>query len=68
MTRNRKGSAMHPQSARIAYVFAFVLSLFGMSAAQDLALPNKPENARFAIIGDSGTGSASQFALSGDLR
>ena len=47
------------------------LALFAVSlaapAAQDAALPNKPDSVKFAIIGDSGTGSSAQYKVAEQL-
>jgi hypothetical protein len=43
---------------------ALVASGFAGAAAQDITLPNRPDSLRFAIIGDSGTGSDSQYKVS----
>jgi predicted MPP superfamily phosphohydrolase len=43
---------------------ALAVSGFAGVAAQDITLPNKPDSLRFAIIGDSGTGSDSQYKVS----
>jgi len=48
-------------------VLALAVSGFAGAAAQDITLPNKPDSLRFAIIGDSGTGSDSQYKVSGVL-
>lgn len=44
---------------------AFVLFLVAAGAplAQDLTLPNDPSSVKFAVIGDSGTGSSSQLRV-----
>ena len=36
-------------------------------AAQDAALPNQPDSVKFAIIGDSGTGSSAQYKVAEQL-
>jgi 3',5'-cyclic AMP phosphodiesterase CpdA len=46
---------------------ALAVSGFAGAAAQDITLPNKPDSLRFAIIGDSGTGSDAQYKVSGVL-
>jgi len=46
---------------------ALAAGLFGAAAAQDLALPNRPDSLKFAIIGDSGTGSDSQYRVAQQL-
>jgi predicted phosphodiesterase len=47
------------------------LALFAVSlaapAAQDAALPNKSDSVKFAIIGDSGTGSSAQYKVAEQL-
>jgi predicted MPP superfamily phosphohydrolase len=42
---------------------ALVVSGLAGAAAQDITLPNKDDSLRFAIIGDSGTGSDSQYKV-----
>ena len=44
-----------------------VAASLGALAAQDLTLPNKPDTLKFAIIGDSGTGSSSQYKVAEQL-
>jgi hypothetical protein len=53
---------MHPHAMRrrLAAVVALWLTTFVAPAAQDLTLPNGSENLKFAVIGDSGTGTSSQ--------
>jgi len=46
---------------------ALAAGLLGAAAAQDLALPNRPDSLKFAIIGDSGTGSDSQYRVAQQL-
>ena len=52
---------MHPR--RFVRTFApLVLAAASLAAlaAQEITLPNKPDSLKFAIIGDSGTGSKTQ--------
>jgi hypothetical protein len=59
---------MHPR--RFVRAFAplvLVLASLGALAAQDLSLPNKPDSLKFAIIGDSGTGSKTQYGVANML-
>jgi len=55
---------MHSRSHTL---FVIALALFvgaiGAPAAQDVSLPNQPDSLKFAIIGDSGTGSSSQYKV-----
>ena len=39
------------------------LALVSLVAAQDITLPNAADDLKFAIIGDSGTGSSSQYTV-----
>jgi predicted phosphodiesterase len=50
-------------------IVALVLFLAGAAApmAQDVALPTKPDSLKFAIIGDSGTGSSAQYDVAKQL-
>jgi hypothetical protein len=50
-------------------IVALVLFLAGASApiAQDTALPNAKDSVKFAIIGDSGTGSSAQYDVAKQL-
>ena len=52
---------------RFVLAFALLLGLVGAPAAQDLTLPNQPDSLKFAIIGDSGTGSSSQYKIAEKL-
>jgi len=38
-----------------------------VAAAQDISLPNAPDSLKFAVIGDSGTGSKSQYTIAEKL-
>ena len=53
------------------YLVPIVLVVAGLAAAQEIALPialpNAPTSLKFAIIGDSGTGSKSQYAVAEKL-
>jgi predicted MPP superfamily phosphohydrolase len=42
---------------------ALLVGAIGAPAAQDVSLPNQPDSLKFAIIGDSGTGSSSQYKV-----
>jgi hypothetical protein len=42
---------------------ALLVGAVGAPAAQDVSLPNQPDSLKFAIIGDSGTGSSSQYKV-----
>jgi len=42
---------------------ALFVAAIGAPAAQDVSLPNQPDSLKFAIIGDSGTGSSSQHKV-----
>jgi predicted phosphodiesterase len=59
---------MHPRYA-VRTIVALVLLIGGIQApfAQDIALPNRPDSLKFAIIGDSGTGSDSQLRVADTL-
>jgi predicted phosphodiesterase len=50
-------------------IVALVLFLAGAAApiAQDVALPNASDSLKFAIIGDSGTGSSAQYSVAKQL-
>ena len=52
---------------RLMTALALAAGLLGAAAAQDLALPNRPDSLKFAIIGDSGTGSDSQYRVAQQL-
>jgi hypothetical protein len=61
---------MHPRrSSKLLAPLALMLVSLAALAAQDLTLtlPNKPDSLKFAIIGDSGTGSKSQYAIAEKL-
>jgi hypothetical protein len=61
---------MHPRrSSKLLAPLALVLVSLAALAAQDitLTLPNKPDSLKFAIIGDSGTGSKSQYSVADKL-
>ena len=45
------------QSSRTPIVVALIVASLGALAAQGITLPNQPDSVKFAIIGDSGTGS-----------
>jgi len=57
---------MHPCRFRNALVL-FALVAATLAAAQEAALPNAADSLKFAIIGDSGTGSSSQYAVASKL-
>jgi len=46
---------------------ALLVGAIGAPAAQDVSLPNQPDSVKFAIIGDSGTGSSSQYKVAEKL-
>jgi 3',5'-cyclic AMP phosphodiesterase CpdA len=46
---------------------ALFVGAIGAPAAQDVSLPNQPDSLKFAIIGDSGTGSSSQYKVAEKL-
>jgi len=46
---------------------ALLVGAVGAPAAQDVSLPNQPDSLKFAIIGDSGTGSSSQYKVAEQL-
>jgi predicted phosphodiesterase len=52
---------------RFVIAFALLLCVNGAPAAQDITLPNQPDSLKFAIIGDSGTGSSSQYKIAEKL-
>jgi len=55
---------MHSRShARFVIALALFVGAIGAPAAQDVSLPNQPDSLKFAIIGDSGTGSSSQYKV-----
>lgn len=61
---------MHPRrSSTLLVPLALMVSSLAGLAAQDIALtlPNQPDSLKFAIIGDSGTGSKSQYTIADKL-
>jgi len=60
---------MHTRhKSSITAVLGLVVASLGVLAAQgDIALPNQPDSVKFAIIGDSGTGSDSQYRVARQL-
>jgi hypothetical protein len=52
---------------RFVIAAALLLGVIGAPAAQDVTLPNQPDSLKFAIIGDSGTGSSSQYKVAETL-
>ena len=55
---------MHSRShTRLVIALALFVGAIGTPAAQDVSLPNQPDSLKFAIIGDSGTGSSSQYKV-----
>jgi predicted phosphodiesterase len=57
---------MHPR--RIPQLLVpLILAAAGVVAAQQVTLPNAADSLKFAIIGDSGTGSSSQYAVAEKL-
>jgi predicted phosphodiesterase len=55
---------MHSRShTRFVIALALFVGAIGAPAAQDVSLPNQPDSLKFAIIGDSGTGSSSQYKV-----
>jgi len=59
---------MHSRShTRFVIVLALLVGAIGAPAAQDVSLPNQPDSLKFAIIGDSGTGSSSQYKVAEKL-
>jgi 3',5'-cyclic AMP phosphodiesterase CpdA len=55
---------MHSRShTRFVIALALFVGAIGAPAAQDVSLPNQPDSVKFAIIGDSGTGSSSQYKV-----
>ena len=64
MTRER--SAMHTRPHfRFIASLALVVTSLGVLTAQDIPLtvPNQPDSLKFAVIGDSGTGSSAQYRV-----
>ena len=57
---------MHPHRFP-KYLVAIVLAVASLAAAPPITLPNAPDSLKFAIIGDSGTGSDSQYAVARQL-
>ena len=55
------------QSFKTISSAAIVVASLGLLAAQGITLPNRPDSLRFAIIGDSGTGSPSQYRVAKQL-
>jgi len=51
------------QSPRVPVVLALIVASLSALAAQGVTLPNQPDSLKFAIIGDSGTGSESQYRI-----
>ena len=49
------------------YVLPIALVVASLAAAQEISLPNAPDSLKFAIIGDSGTGSSSQYTVAEKL-
>jgi Calcineurin-like phosphoesterase len=59
---------MHSRShTRFVIALALFVGTIGAPAAQDVSLPNQPDSLKFAIIGDSGTGSSSQYKVAEKL-
>jgi len=52
---------------RLVIALALFVAAIGAPAAQDVSLPNQPDSLKFAIIGDSGTGSSSQYKVAETL-
>ena len=52
---------------RLVIALALFVAAIGAPAAQDVSLPNQPDSLKFAIIGDSGTGSSSQYKVAEQL-
>ena len=55
------------QSRRFVVSLALVVASLGLLAAPDITLPNRPDTLKFAVIGDSGTGSSSQYRVAQQL-
>jgi hypothetical protein len=49
--------------SRFIVSLALVVASLGILTAQDITLPNQPDSLKFAIIGDSGTGSSPQYRV-----
>jgi hypothetical protein len=59
---------MQPRAPLRAIVsLAALLTCMGALSAQDVTLPDKPDSVKIAIIGDSGTGSSSQYKVAQQL-
>jgi len=59
---------MHSHHPFRALFSAFLVAVsLGVLAAQDITLPNRSDTLKFAIIGDSGTGSSSQYRVAKQL-
>src|SRR5204862_6104115 len=52
---------------RFVIALALLVGAIGAPAAQELSLPNQPDSLKFAVIGDSGTGSSSQYQVAEKL-
>jgi hypothetical protein len=52
---------------RLLFIAVLIATLPLPIAAQELRLPNKPGSVKFAVIGDSGTGSKEQTAIAKEL-
>ena len=48
--------------SRCASLLALVVAIATLGA-QDITLPAKPDSLKFAVIGDSGTGSSAQYRV-----
>ncbi len=48
---------------RYLWLMLLITSLVAPALAQQLQLPNKPGSVKFAVLGDTGTGSSSQYAV-----
>jgi predicted phosphodiesterase len=55
------------RSRRIFVSLALVAGSLGLLAAPDITLPNRPDTLKFAVIGDSGTGSSAQYRVARQL-
>jgi predicted phosphodiesterase len=55
------------RSRRFAVSLALVVASLSILAAQNITLPNRPDTLKFAVIGDSGTGSSSQHRVAKQL-
>ena len=56
-----------PRRSPSAVALVLLVTAAVMGAAQDITLPNQPDSLKFAIIGDSGTGSDSQLRVADKL-